>query len=62
MVRDLHDERVENVMETWWEEVLNGSKRDQLSFNYSCWKNDFVYDTSDLFSCENEYVKVYSHK
>ena len=25
-------------MERWWEELKYGSKRDQLSFNYSAWK------------------------
>lgn len=27
------------LMEAWSEEVMNGSHRDQLSFNYCCWKN-----------------------
>ena len=62
LVRDLHDRNVKKVMETWWSEVMNGSRRDQLSFNYACWKNDFVYDTSDLFIYGNEYVKLYNHK
>lgn len=62
MVRELHNERVKRVMETWWDEVLSGSRRDQLSFNYACWKNDFIYDTSDLFIYGNPYVEVYTHQ
>lgn len=62
MVRELHDERVKKVMETWWSKVLNGSRRDQLSFNYACWKNDFIYDTSDLFIYENQYTEVHMHR
>ena len=27
------------LMECWWEELKNGSHRDQLSFNYVSWKN-----------------------
>ncbi|MGB5943064.1 MAG: glycosyltransferase domain-containing protein [Leeuwenhoekiella sp.] len=33
------------VMEDWWKEIEKGSKRDQLSFNYAAWKNDFTYET-----------------
>lgn len=62
LVRDLHDENVKKVMETWWAEVVTGSKRDQLSFNYACWKNDFVYDTSELFIYGNEYVRLHNHR
>ena len=62
LVRELHNEKVRKVMETWWKEILNGSRRDQLSFNYACWKNDFVYDTSELFIYGNEYVRLHNHK
>lgn len=30
-----------HVMDTWWNEIMNESKRDQLSFMYSLWKNGF---------------------
>jgi hypothetical protein len=30
------------LMEAWCDEVMNGSHRDQLSFNYSCWKNEDI--------------------
>lgn len=34
------------IMEEWWNEVLNWSHRDQLSFNYVAWKHpEFVYNT-----------------
>lgn len=61
MVRELKNERVQQVMKTWWEEIVHGSRRDQLSFNYACWKNDFVYDTTDLFIYENKYVTTHNH-
>ena len=61
LVRNLKDERLQQVMATWWREILNGSRRDQLSFNYACWKNDFMYDSTDLFIYDNKYVKVYDH-
>lgn len=61
MVRELHDERVRRIMQIWWEEIITGSRRDQLSFNYACWKENFVYDTTDLYIYENKYVNVYDH-
>jgi hypothetical protein len=37
------------IMEQWWEEIKYGSKRDQLSFNYSIWKTNtsFIYFRGD---------------
>lgn len=61
MVRELHDERVKTAMWTWWREVLNYSKRDQLSFNYACWKNALAFDTTDLYIYDNQYVESYNH-
>lgn len=61
IVRDIHNEKLQDVMGDWWSEVLHGSKRDQLSFNYACWKNDFMYDTSDLYIYSNKYVELYFH-
>ena len=36
--------------EAWFDEILKGSRRDQLSFNYVCWKNGFQYDV-----CKEDY-------
>ncbi|MDH5603171.1 MAG: DUF616 domain-containing protein [Cyclobacteriaceae bacterium] len=41
LIRDHHDETVAEVMESWWQELSNGSTRDQLSFNYVAWKKGF---------------------
>ena len=43
MLRDHHDPKCEEVMKLWESEVLKGSHRDQLSFNYACWKLGFKY-------------------
>jgi len=61
LVRELKDDRLQQVMRTWWREILDGSRRDQLSFNYACWKNDFMYDSTDLFIYDNKYVREYDH-
>ena len=46
----------------WWEEVRNGSYRDQLSFDYCRWRLDMgvSYLPGTLFS--TDYFKVGSHK
>ena len=49
------DEKLIRVMEDWWEEIKNNSKRDQLSFCYVCWKNHFVYDVSELKCYRSQY-------
>ena len=42
-------------METWWNEVKNGSHRDQLSFDYSRWINkDVKVVFLDKGTCHNE--------
>ena len=41
LIRDHHDEKVKDLMESWWQELANGSTRDQLSFNYIAWKKGF---------------------
>ncbi len=56
LVRRHDDEQLQKVMECWWEEVSGGSRRDQLSIGYACWKNDFHYDLCDLFAEKNEYI------
>ncbi len=43
LVRRHNDPEVISLMEDWWTEITQGSKRDQLSFNYLCWRNNFSY-------------------
>ncbi|MFK8012618.1 MAG: glycosyltransferase domain-containing protein [Marinicellaceae bacterium] len=43
LVRDHHDETVIDLMHYWWKQIANHSRRDQLSFNYVCWKKNFSY-------------------
>ena len=40
IVRKHSDNDCAAIMNTWWNEFLNESKRDQLSFMYSVWKNN----------------------
>lgn len=44
LVRRHNDPLMKKVSEGWWDFVKNRSKRDQLSFNYVAWKNNFRYN------------------
>lgn len=44
LYRKHHDPALISVQQTWLEEMKRGSRRDQLSFNYACWKDGFAYD------------------
>ena len=33
-----------NMMQMWWSAILNGSRRDELSFNYLAWKTGFSFN------------------
>ncbi|OED29867.1 glycosyltransferase [Methanosphaera sp. WGK6] len=61
LFRNHHDTNVINLLETWYNEVVNHSRRDQLSFNYACWKTGFKYDESNIFYFKNEYFQRYLH-
>ena len=49
-----HTEAVRRFNEAWWWEVAGGSMRDQVSFNYVCWKLGMEYDLipGGLYGCE----------
>lgn len=55
LVRRHHDAEVMGLMEAWWHEVNNYSKRDQLSFNYVAWKSKFQYKFLDGDLRNHEY-------
>ena len=44
IIRNHNNYEVINVMEDWWLGLKYWSKRDQLSFPYVCWKNNFNYN------------------
>ena len=62
LFRNHNDKQVIKIMEDWYNEIINHSRRDQLSFNYAAWKNDFEYDICEVFYWRNEYVSHSSHK
>lgn len=56
IIRRHNDPSCAKLMETWWNEVRNGSHRDQLSFDYSRWINkDVKVVFLDKDTCHNEF-------
>ena len=55
LVRKHNEIDVIEISEDWWEEVKSGSRRDQLSFNYVAWKNNFNIKYMDGDIRNNEY-------
>lgn len=50
--------RLNSFMKLWWNEVKNGSFRDQLSFNYVCWKTGIHPEYIE----DNKIIKIYGRK
>ena len=49
LIRDHRDEALQKVMEDWWLEYQKYDHgRDQMSFDYACWKNSYDYDICDM--------------
>ena len=48
-------------MKNWWSEIENNSVRDQLSFNYVCWKINIQY-LSVHHSEAKKYFLVNAHR
>lgn len=60
--RKHHNPYCVKLMNLWANELINGSHRDQLSFNYALWKigdSGFQYLDTKLLNCE--YFKWYPH-
>jgi len=52
-----------DIMEQWWAEIKQFSQRDQLSFNYTLWKNHFTKLYVIESKIRNSYVrKKYLHR
>lgn len=46
----------------WWQEIQQGSCRDQLSFNYVAWKLGMAYGTIPGCRDRSPYFRFHSHK
>lgn len=56
IVRNHNNPKVKELMNNWWLEVKNHSYRDQISFPYVCWKNNFKPDICDQDLYNNQWL------
>ena len=62
IVRRHNEDDCIKTMEHWWREIDRWSKRDQLSFNYVAWKNNFNFNYIKGDVRKNEYATLRKHK
>ena len=55
-------EKVSEFCNRWWKEVKEGSKRDQLSFNYVLWKYQIQIRVMNPAEFGGMYFHLYSHR
>lgn len=60
IIRKHNQKDVIKAMEMWWDEIENGSRRDQLSFNYIAWKLNFKFNYMKGNSRNNNYFQMTS--
>lgn len=62
MIRKHNSKECIEINKQWWGEIINNSKRDQLSFNYVAWKNpNFKYDIIPFDTMKSEYFLIGAH-
>jgi hypothetical protein len=54
--------KIRKFGEAWWEELKNGSRRDQISFNYVSWKHGLNYGTIPGCRIDNNFTLFQPHK
>lgn len=63
LIRKHKNKEVIDLMEAWWIEIMQYSRRDQLSFNYTCWKQHTAYESLGISSIrsDNLFFKLHNH-
>ncbi|WP_296796680.1 glycosyltransferase domain-containing protein [uncultured Methanobrevibacter sp.] len=56
--RKHNDPEIVSLMNQWWEEIINYTNQDQLSFTYLMWKNDFHPSVGAVYYWDNEYWAI----
>lgn len=60
--RNHNSRKIIFLMEAWWEELINQTKRDQLSLMYLIWKNNVHLETMQENARGSKYFKLKLHK
>lgn len=62
MFRRHHNPLIKSLMEQWWVEFGQGSKRDQLSLPYIFWKNGMKLPTGKFWADDQQNFKKFPHR
>lgn len=62
ILRRHNSESIKMISHEWWNEIVNHSKRDQLSLNYILWKYQINYNILDFDIRDNKYFRIMRHK
>ena len=60
IIRNHSDKECIDIANLWWNNLY--SKRDQMSFNYVCWKYGFIPNYIDPQIIDSEYIEYWTHK
>ncbi len=56
-----HSPSIQTFNESWWEEIIRGSRRDQLSFPYIAWKQKLAYGFFPGSPESNPFFRRHAH-
>jgi hypothetical protein len=59
----VHNDRTKEFQRVWWEEIENGSHRDQLSFNYAAQKSGYKWQIlfQSIYDKVNPFFLLHKH-
>ena len=61
ILRNHKEEKTQQLNQAWWEVLDQFSIRDQLAFNYICWKHHFTYHKMAGHQWLDQYFHLYKH-
>ncbi len=61
ILRNHKDPRTKRLDVSWWKELNRHSIRDQLSFNYACWKEGITFGIMEGEQWLDPYFHIYPH-
>lgn len=57
-----HTPKIAELNNLWWDEIQKGSRRDQISFNYCCWKLGVKYTEMEGTVYNSPHFKYEKHQ
>lgn len=61
IIARVHNKKSKRINYAWWNEIVNGSRRDQLSMNYVLWKLNEKVGVSDYDGSVDSVFRIANH-